>query len=42
MALPEMFSDVLFTERTADGGNAMEINGEEIAEAEAAAVAEEE
>ena len=42
MALPEMSSDVPFTERTADGDIAMDINGEEIAEAEAAAVVEEE
>ena len=37
-----MSSDVLFTERTADGDDTMEIDGEEIAETEAAAVAEEE
>ena len=44
MALPEMSSDVPFTERTADGDDTMEIDGEEIAEAEADAdaVAEEE
>ena len=35
-----MSSDVPFTERTADCVNSMESNGEEIVEAEAAAVAE--
>ena len=35
-----MSSDVPFTERTADCVNAIENNGEEIVEAEAAAVAE--
>ena len=41
-SLPEMSSDVPFTERTADGDDAMEIKREEIAEAEVAAIAEEE
>ena len=41
-ALPKTYSDVLFVDRTSDGDNTMEIDGEEMAEEEADAVAEEE
>ena len=40
-ALLQMSSDVLFTERTVHGNSAIEIDGEEMAEAEAATVADE-
>ena len=42
MDLPEMSSNVLFTERTVDGDDAMDIDGEEMAETKVDAVEEEE
>ena len=41
-ALPEMSSNITFADRTADGDGKMDIDGEEMAEKEAASVAEEE